>query len=228
MVYRVKNWGKFQHFKDRRPPWVKLYRDLLDDLEWFELEPVAAKNLVNLWLIASEYDGELPSIEKLAFRLRLKKQEVTKVLDSLSHWLEQTDISVISDRYQSDSTETETETETYQQETETKKQTPEYESVVNLYNSITKDLPKVKELGSKRKSLLKARWESGKEKQTLEFWELFFKQVADSDFLNGKSGNWKANLEWLLKEENFIKVLEGNYANVGASNKPTLQVVHAF
>ena len=68
MTYKIKNWNKFQHFKDRRPPWVKLYRDLLDDLEWFELDPVSSKNLINLWLIASEYDGCLPSIEILSFR----------------------------------------------------------------------------------------------------------------------------------------------------------------
>jgi hypothetical protein len=31
MTYRVKDWTKFQHFKDRRPPWIKLYRDILDN-----------------------------------------------------------------------------------------------------------------------------------------------------------------------------------------------------
>ena len=120
MTYRIKNWSKFQHFKDRRPPWIKLYRDLLDDLEWFELDPVSSKNLINFWLIASEFNGELPSIEILAFRLRLKKQEVTTILSKLSHWMEQDDNSTISTRYQSDSTERETETE---KEVETKQRT---------------------------------------------------------------------------------------------------------
>jgi hypothetical protein len=112
MTYKVKNWKKFQHFKDRRPPWIKLYRDLLDDLEWFELDATSSKHLINLWLIASEYEGKLPSIEILCFRLRLKKQEVTSILSKLSHWLEQDDINVTSEVYQDDSTETETETET--------------------------------------------------------------------------------------------------------------------
>jgi hypothetical protein len=112
MTYKIKNWSKFQHFKDRRPPWVKLYRDLLDDMDWFSLDPVSAKNLINLWLIASEYDGELPTIDILAFRLRLKNQEVTRILSNLSHWLEQDDINVISSRYQDDRPETETEKET--------------------------------------------------------------------------------------------------------------------
>jgi hypothetical protein len=108
---RIKNWTKFQHFKDRRPPWVKLYRDILDDLEWHELDPLAAKVLVMLWLIASEDDGRIPDTKTLAFRLRLTEIKTKEIVIKLSHWLEQDDINVISSGYQLDSTERETETE---------------------------------------------------------------------------------------------------------------------
>ena len=116
---KIKNWTKFQHFKDRRPPWVKLYRDILDDLEWHELDPLAAKVLVMLWLIASEDDGRIPDTKTLAFRLRLTEIKTKEIVIKLSHWLEQDDINVISSGYQLDSTERETETE---KETETKKE----------------------------------------------------------------------------------------------------------
>ena len=120
---KIKNWSKFQHFKDRRPPWVKLYRDILDDVEWFELEPKLAKILVMLWLIASEEEnGQIPEPKKLAFRLRLTEKEVNQALTGLSHWLEQDDISEISQKYQDDLPETETETETeIEKEVETEK-----------------------------------------------------------------------------------------------------------
>ena len=108
---RIKNWLKFQHFKDRRPPWVKLYRDILDDIEWHELDPQAAKVLVMLWLIASEDDGNLPDIKKLAFRLRMTEKQTSDCIFKLSHWVEQDDIKPISTRYQDDRLETETETE---------------------------------------------------------------------------------------------------------------------
>jgi len=108
---RIKNWSKFQHFKDRRPPWVKLYRDILDDIEWHELDPQAAKVLVMLWLIASEDDGNLPDIKKLAFRLRMTEKQTSDCIFKLSHWVEQDDIKPISTRYQDDRLETETETE---------------------------------------------------------------------------------------------------------------------
>jgi hypothetical protein len=125
---RIKNWTKFQHFKDRRPPWVKLYRDILDDLEWHELDPLAAKVLVMLWLIASEDDGRIPDTKTLAFRLRLTEVKTKEIVSKLSHWLEQDDINVISSGYQLDSTETETETEReteVEKEKETKAKAPE-------------------------------------------------------------------------------------------------------
>lgn len=108
---RVKNWNKFQHFKDRKPPWIKLYRDILDDVNWHELDPVAAKALVMIWVIASEDGGELPNNKTLAFRLRLPEKTTVQLLNKLSQWLEQSDIKPISERYQADTPETETETE---------------------------------------------------------------------------------------------------------------------
>jgi hypothetical protein len=108
MTLKIKGWERFQHFKDRKPPWIKLYRDLLDDIKWHELDGEAAKHLVMLWLIASESDGELPSIKELAFRLRISKRAVESTVSKLSHWLIQDDIKLISDdktisgRYQDD------------------------------------------------------------------------------------------------------------------------------
>jgi len=109
---KIKNWSKFQHFKDRKPPWVKLYRDILDDIEWHELDANASKVLVMCWLIASEDDGNLPNTKTLAFRLRMSEKQTLECLNKLSHWLEQDDIGVISAGYQDDLLETETETET--------------------------------------------------------------------------------------------------------------------
>jgi len=117
---RVKDWKKFQHFKDRRPPWIKLYRDILDDPDWHALDADSAKVLVMLWLIASEDElqqGNLPDIRKLAFRMRMTEKAVEKACIGLSHWLYQDDIKPISDSHQDDAPETERETE---RETETK------------------------------------------------------------------------------------------------------------
>jgi hypothetical protein len=119
---RIKHWNKFQHFKDRKPPWVKLYRDLLDDLDWHELDAQASKVLVMLWLIASEDEGRIPPTKTLAFRLRMTEKQTNDCLNKLSHWLEQDDINTISERYQDDGLETERETEK-EKEAETKRGT---------------------------------------------------------------------------------------------------------
>lgn len=115
--YRIKNWEKFQHYQDgkRKPEWIKLYRHLLDDVEWFELDPKDSKVLVMLWMLASENGGALPPIKKIAFRLRLPEKEIKSILSRLPHWLEVHDSEALSDCYQSDSPEEE------EQETSRKK-----------------------------------------------------------------------------------------------------------
>ena len=68
---RVKNWPEFQHYKHRRPPWIKLHKIILDDLDFMRL-PDASKALAMLcWLLASESDdGSIPyDGDYLAFRL---------------------------------------------------------------------------------------------------------------------------------------------------------------
>lgn len=110
---RIKNWEKFQHFKDRKPPWIKLYRDLLDDKEWHRISGDAKGVLISLWLLASESgNGEVPDIDTISFRLRMPEQKIKTLITSLSHWLDHDDINSISMRRQVDSPETETETET--------------------------------------------------------------------------------------------------------------------
>jgi len=111
MTWRIKNWHKFQHFKDRRPPWIKLYRDILDDPDWHDLDGDDAKHLTMIWVIASEDTGALPDIRKLSFRLRMTETKTEQLLIRLSHWLYQDDINAISPRYHDDAPERERETE---------------------------------------------------------------------------------------------------------------------
>ncbi len=83
MPMRIKNWLRFQHFKDRKPPWIKLYREILDDLEWHRLSGDAAKSLVMIWLISSESDGYIPDAKTLAFRLRTSERQIIGILNDL-------------------------------------------------------------------------------------------------------------------------------------------------
>lgn len=82
---RPKNWGDFQHYKDRDPPWIKLHKKLLDNYE-FQSLPVASRALAPmLWLLASEDKNGLIDAQhsKLGFRLRMSVQEVEDALKPL-------------------------------------------------------------------------------------------------------------------------------------------------
>ena len=80
-----KNWEKFQHYKHRSPPWIKLHRDILDDFDWWSL-PIASRAIAPcLWLLAScEEDGEFDaSPEKLAFRFRMTEKDIQLAIKPL-------------------------------------------------------------------------------------------------------------------------------------------------
>ena len=120
-MIRIKNWHRFQHFKDRRPLWIKLYIDLLDDPEYHKLDPLAAKYLPLIWLVGSLNQGTLPETEKLSFRLRITEKQAESVLSKLGHWLEQDDINSISYGYQDDALEKRREEERREDKEEKKK-----------------------------------------------------------------------------------------------------------
>ena len=89
----------------------------------------------------------------------------------------------------------------------------DYISIQNLYNSICKSLPKCTSLSESRKKAIKARLASGYTEKDFE--TLFIKAEA-SAFLKGKNQrDWKANFDWLIKDANMAKVLDGNYDEKG-------------
>ena len=87
MNYVIKNGSKFQAVKTRNAPWIMVYRNLLNDIEWHLLSGDHAKALINLWLIAGEDFGRLPSLKNLSFRLRISEDEVKYQISCLSHWI---------------------------------------------------------------------------------------------------------------------------------------------
>lgn len=58
-TYRVKNWRKFQHYKDRNPPWIKLHWELLSSMDWVILNDASRVLAVACMLVASRNDGEI-------------------------------------------------------------------------------------------------------------------------------------------------------------------------
>ncbi len=91
-----------------------------------------------------------------------------------------------------------------------------YQKIVDLYHEELPMLARVEKLTDTRKSYIRQRWNQ-KDIEDLNEWKNYFDYVKQSKFLIGCStpvnGHkpFRANLEWLTKEANFIKILEGNY-----------------
>lgn len=58
---RVKNWERFQHYKDRRPPWIKFHVELLDDHELEQCSCEVRLTYCLLLLVAARTDNNIPS-----------------------------------------------------------------------------------------------------------------------------------------------------------------------
>ncbi len=86
-----------------------------------------------------------------------------------------------------------------------------HQEIIDLYHKHCPTLPKVKVWTNARQSLLKSRWRESPKHQSLEFWEKYLKHVSNSPFLIGSDGAWQADLEWLVRPSNFVKVIEGKY-----------------
>lgn len=88
-----------------------------------------------------------------------------------------------------------------------------HEKIASLYNQILPELPNCKRITETRRRQLQSRWRENPKRQNLEYWEKYFNYVSTSDFLMGKTKDFKANFDWLIKPTNFQKVIEGNYEN---------------
>lgn len=57
---RVRNWEKFQHYKDRNPPWVKLYTSWPEDYEWSQWTDASKLLAVCILMLASRSGNRIP------------------------------------------------------------------------------------------------------------------------------------------------------------------------
>ena len=84
-----------------------------------------------------------------------------------------------------------------------------YKEITDLYNQICTDLPACVKLSESRKKAIRARLSSG---YTVEDFKTLFQKTKDSSFLTGGNNrNWIAGFDWLIKDGNMAKVLEGTF-----------------
>lgn len=90
------------------------------------------------------------------------------------------------------------------------KEKTDCQAIVDLFNSICVSFPSVRSLSNARRKAINARLNT----YTVDDFKQCFENAEASSFLKGANGrNWVATFDWLIKDTNMAKVLDGNYAD---------------
>jgi hypothetical protein len=100
-MIQILGWDHHQHFKDRKPLWIKLWVDLIDDPDnarrWYALSDSARSMLIELWLLTAKGKGYPEGIleaddDTIAWWTRRTLASTVKAIDELEHgqWLTRT------------------------------------------------------------------------------------------------------------------------------------------
>ena len=139
--FRVVNLEKYQHYKHRNPPWIKLHASTLEDYEFGRLQDASKMHLCAIWLLASRTENKIPwDHEWVAKRINataevdlgsLQHAGFIELIADASNTLAKCKQSALSE------TETETETET-ERETERERErenpAPDRSTTISIFN----------------------------------------------------------------------------------------------
>lgn len=91
-----------------------------------------------------------------------------------------------------------------------KRESINYQQIADMYNGTCVSFPRLTSISDSRKKAIKARLKT----YNVGDFETLFQKAEDSEFLKGKNGrDWSATFDWLIKDANMAKVLDGLYDN---------------
>ena len=98
------------------------------------------------------------------------------------------------------------------------KQDCPHQKIIDLYHEVLPMCPRVRDWTPARATQLRARWNEDKTRQDLGYWRRFFEYIGSCSFLVGKAGTkpFFADLEWMVKSANFVKIREQKYEDRAA------------
>lgn len=84
----------------------------------------------------------------------------------------------------------------------------DYQQIADLYNETCVSFPRLTKLSESRKKAIRARLKQ----YSVDDFRRMFELAESSDFLKGKNDrNWSATFDWMVKDANMAKILDGNY-----------------
>lgn len=195
---------------------------LADELEFEEntvvlaLEALERMNMIvrdngTFYIPGWEEHQNAEALDKIKEQNNIRKRrqrERQKLLTSHGNVTEMSrDTSVTKDGHARDCHATEEDKEIDKEEDKDKRIVG-YKSIIDMYNDICVSFPRVTKLSDARKKAIKARLHC----YNIEDFKTLFRKAEASSFLKGiNNRNWSANFDWLIKDSNMAKVLDGNY-----------------
>lgn len=194
---------------------------LADELDFEEnTVQLALKALEQLGMITTNSDffyitgwaehQNIEGMDKIREQNRVRKQrqrEREKLLPDNSHVMSRDSHATDKDK--------EEDKELEEKEKIKEKENISYQQIADLYNSLCPSYPSIRSLSEARKKAIRARLHT----YTVDDFRTLFEKAEASEFLRGGNArNWSATFDWLIKDANMAKVLDGNYDNKGVNH----------
>lgn len=97
-----------------------------------------------------------------------------------------------------------------EKEKEKEKDNTNYQQIADLYNETCVSFPRLTKLSDSRKKAIRARLKQ----YSVDDFRRLFEMAESSTFLKGQNDrNWSATFDWMVKDANMAKILDGNYAD---------------
>ncbi len=206
-------WASHQRKDVKKPSWFAMDNRILEDAKLFDLTDSEWKALLYIFCQASQQRSETVRINYAHAKRVCALPE--KTIDSAISQLCNAGVTRTARARNVDVTDTSRErtADVTPQDRTGQDKTRHHEHVdVSVFqtswNELVASLPKAKTWGNKRRLAEKKILEEFK----IEDWDLVCQMIEGSEFLSGRNGKWDhCSIDWVLKKENFVKVLEGNY-----------------
>lgn len=107
-----------------------------------------------------------------------------------------------------------------------KRDNVDYQQIADMYNDTCVSFPRITKLSEARKKAIRARLN----KYSIDDFKKLFEMAESSSFLKGNNNHdWSANFDWMMKDANFAKILDGNYQDKnGMSKTDTAKEVNPY
>jgi hypothetical protein len=90
------------------------------------------------------------------------------------------------------------------------------EAIIGEYNRILPELSRAETVSNSRRNALRRCLKQDAARKEIDWWRRYFERVRGCPWLLGQNpSGWRANLDWLLRDEPMQKVIEGAYTGHG-------------